>query len=226
MKCIAIDSDLISLNVIGEFCQRLGIPDLTKFTDPSRGFMYANTTKPDIVFLNIDKNRECGLQIAAGLPEDTCVIFTSPSLDYAADGFNLDIVDYLHKPFSFERFQRAIVKAERRMNFNSYLKSRKTIIVKQEYNNIPIVIFDILYVEAMENYSKIHTLEGKSILAHNSLKNLLALLRESGFIRIHKSYIIPTRQIESFTRSSVTLSTGLVLPVGRQFAPSLFELFS
>ena len=226
MKCIAVDSDPMALNILEEFCLRLGIAELVKFTDPAPGYRFASSSRPDLVFLDISGDGVAALQIASGLPPDTCVIFTSSSLEFAAEGFNLDIVDYLHKPFSFNRFKRAVIKAERRMNFNAFLNSRKSVIVKQEYNNVPVVIADILFVEAMENYSKIHTLGGKSILAHNSLKNILALLRESGFIRIHKSYIIPTRLIESFTRSSVTLSSGTVLPVGRQFAPSLFQLFS
>ena len=226
MKTVAIDSDPIALNILDEFCIRVGLPGLMKFSDPVEGFRYSCSNHPDIVFVDLKEDGVCGLQIAAGLPQDTSIIFTSAYPDHAAEAFNLDVVDYLHKPFSFERFKRAVIKAERRHSYNNYLKGQKSIIVKQEYNNVPVTISDILYVEAMENYSKIHTKEGKSILTHNSLKNMFSLLRDAGFIRIHKSYVVPVSEIESFNRQNLTLRGGTLLPVGRQFAPSLFRHFT
>lgn len=225
MKCTAIDDEPIALQILKEFCRRSGNLELTTFTEPCEGLKHILDTKPPIIFLDIEMEDYNGLGIAERLPKNSCIIFTTAYMQYALEGFNLDAVDFLHKPFSFERFRQAVAKAERRLGYGRTNESG-TIIVKQEYNNVPVPLSDILYIEAMENYSKIHLKTGKTILAHNSMKSLTDLLPESEFQRIHKSYIIPTDDISSFNRQSVSLKNGIILPVGRQYSTALFQKFS
>lgn len=223
IKCVAIDDEPMALQIIEEFCRRRQDMEITTFTDPEEGLNYIVNTTPQIVFLDIEMNDTSGLTIAAKLPTETGVIFTTAYIHYAIEGFSLDAIDYLHKPFSFDRFSQAIDRAVRRIEYTNYLVDKKQIIVKRDYANVPIRLSDIFYIEAMENYCKVFLKEKKMIVAHNTMKSILEQLPDSELIRIHKSYIVPRKEIKSFTRQIVILQDETTLPVGRQFAHFLFS---
>ncbi len=227
MRCIAIDDEPIALSVISQFCGRLGNIDVAVYSDPRLGLEAVLKNKPDIVFLDIEMNDINGLSIAKEIGSDVAFIFTTAYLQYALDGYDLDAVDFLHKPFSFDRFRIAMEKASRRVAFLKINQQRsKTIIVKQEYANISISVDEIIYIEAMENYAKIYRANGGCIISRSSMKAIMEILPTNAFIRIHRSYIIPVDKIVSFNRQSVKLSTGLSLPVGRQYVENLLERMS
>lgn len=113
IKCVAIDDEPLALDVIEKFCQRIGGVELSVFSDPALGIEMIKREKPQIAFLDIEMENINGLTIASKLPEDTCFIFTTAYLEYALEGYELDAVDYLHKPFAFSRFQTAFSKALR-----------------------------------------------------------------------------------------------------------------
>ncbi|MDE5643411.1 MAG: LytTR family DNA-binding domain-containing protein [Muribaculaceae bacterium] len=224
IKALAIDDEPLALDVIARFCERLGNISSELYSDPREGLEAALRQRPDIVFLDIDMGDVSGLDIAAKLPEGCCVIFTTAYLDYAAEGFNLDAVDYLHKPFSYSRFETAVQRALRRAEYNRSRDSQRVITLKQEYSNVNVRLDEIHYVEAMEGYSKIYRVENRCVVTRVILKKLQALLPERDFVRIHRSYIVPVAKIKSYNRQEVTLSGGLVLPVGRQYAGALIEV--
>jgi len=227
MRCIAIDDEPIALSVISQFCGRLGNIDVAVYSDPRLGLEAVLKNKPDIVFLDIEMNDINGLSIAKEIGSDVAFIFTTAYLQYALDGYDLDAVDFLHKPFSFDRFRIAMEKASRRVAFLKINKQRsKTIIVKQEYANISISVDEIIYIEAMENYAKIYRANGGCIISRSSMKAIMEILPTNAFIRIHRSYITPVDKIVSYNRQSVKLSTGLSLPVGRQYVENLLERMS
>ena len=224
IKCAAIDDELLALDIIEKFCQRIGNVELEKFSDPKAGLEWINEYRPAIVFLDIEMEGINGISIASQLPENTCFIFTTAYLKYALDGFDLDAVDYLHKPFSYNRFQIAFSKALRRIGRQQLQTTSQCITVKQDYNNISIPIDDILYIEAVEGYSKIHRISGDYIMSRILLKNLYALLPHDYFLRIHRSFIVSKLKIKSFSKQEIVISNGSILPVGRQYAPEVSEL--
>ena len=227
MRCIAIDDEPIALSVISQFCGRLGNIDVAVYSDPRLGLEAVLKNKPDIVFLDIEMNDINGLSIAKEIGSDVAFIFTTAYLQYALDGYDLDAVDFLHKPFSFDRFRIAMEKASRRVAFLKINQQRsKTIIVKQESANISISVDEIIYIEAMENYAKIYRANGGCIISRSSMKAIMEILPTNAFIRIHRSYITPVDKIVSYNRQSVKLSTGLSLPVGRQYVENLLERMS
>ena len=226
MRCIAIDDEPIALSVISQFCGRLGNIDVAVYSDPRLGLEAVLKNKPDIVFLDIEMNDINGLSIAKEIGSDVAFIFTTAYLQYALDGYDLDAVDFLHKPFSFDRFKVAMEKASRRVAFLKINHRPKTIIVKQEYANISISTDEIMYIEAMENYAKIYRANGGCIISRSSMKAIMEILPINAFVRIHRSYITPVDKIVSFNRQSVKLSTGLSLPVGRQYVENLLERMS
>ena len=226
IKCVAIDDEPLALDIIENFCRRIGNAEFKRFTDPTIGLEEIRQFKPEIVFLDIEMDGINGIDIAARLPEDTCFIFTTAYLKYALDGFDLDAVDYLHKPFSFARFQTAFSKALRRIGRQPIRSSSQSIVVKQEYNSINIPIDDILYIEAVEGYSKIFRASGDCVMSRILLKNIFSMLPADSFIRIHRSFIVSKSKIKSFNRQELSLNNGLTLPIGRQYALDLVKIMT
>ena len=224
IRCVAIDDEPLALDVIQKFCQRIGQVELKTSTDPQEGLEIIRQFHPDIVFLDIEMEGTNGLDLAAQLPKECCFIFTTAYLRYALNGFDLDAVDYLHKPFAFNRFQTAFSKAMRRIGREAMKSTTQSIVVKQEYKNITIPLDDILYVEAVESYSKIYRATEKSVLSRILLKNLCTMLPQESFLRIHRSFIVSKSKIKSFNKQEITLCNGKTLPVGRQYVEQLSML--
>ena len=116
IKCVAIDDEPIALSIMQEYCRRLGNIELQCFTSPIEGMACVKETSPDIVFLDIELNSHNGVELAKDISKDTCIIFTTAFSQYALDGFNVDAVDFLHKPIFYPRFEHAVQKALRLIN--------------------------------------------------------------------------------------------------------------
>lgn len=223
LKCIAIDDEPMALLIIEQFCRRKGGIELSVFSEPQIGLNEIRRLQPDLVFLDIQMNSINGLEIADSLPEKCCFIFTTAYAQYALEGFNLDAVDFLHKPFSYERFEVAVEKAFRRIESKRNV-SPECLIVKQEYNNVNIPLSDILYIEALGNYVKIFRKSGRHILTRTNLKNITDMLPERDFLRIHRSYVISLASVVAFSRTRVELKGLEVgLPVGTQFVAKVID---
>lgn len=218
IRCVAIDDEPLALQVISKFCNRIGNIELLTYSDPLVGLDVIRQTKPHIAFLDIEMENITGLAIARQLPEETCFIFTTAYLDYALEGFELDAVDYLHKPFAYSRFQTAIFKALRRLRLDEAVDDNRYILVKQDYNNVSIPLAEILYIEAMEGYVKIYRENGDCTVSRMILKNIGSQLPEQDFIRIHRSFIVQKSKIKSFNKREIELRTGKLLPIGRLYS--------
>lgn len=225
INCIAIDDEPMALLVIKQFCLRRGGITLTTFSEPRIGLKEIQRCKPDLVFLDIQMNSISGLEIADALPHECCFIFTTAFAEYALEGFNLDAVDFLHKPFSYERFNTAVEKALRRIHMCQQPAKDDNLVVKQEYNNVNIPLTDIQYVEALGNYVKIVRSSGGHVLTRTNLKNIADVLPADRFLRIHRSYIVSVADIASFTRTRIVLTgSGEELPIGAQYAPQVAHM--
>lgn len=221
ITCIAIDDEPMALLVIEQFCRRRGGMELLTFSEPHLGIEEIGRLRPDLVFLDIEMNGVSGLDIAAQLPRDCCLIFTTGHARYALDGFNLDAVDFLHKPFAYERFEMAVDKALRRI---AQLRpaAEENLVVKQEYKSVSIPLDQILYIEALGNYCKIFCTDGHCILSHAGLKSLQSMLPADRFLRIHRSYVVALDRVAGFNRTSVTFKhSDVSLPVGDSYGPQL-----
>lgn len=225
IHAVAIDDEPLALALIQRYCERAGGIALIVFSDPVAGMEHVLAAPPDIVFLDIRMNSVSGLDMARRLPPSVCLVLTTAYAEFALEGFELDATDYLHKPFSFDRFTAALDKAANRMELwrRKQAADNRSIVVKSEYQNVKIVLADILYIEAMENYVRIHLATGKTVITRTDMKKMMSLLT-SDFIRIHKSYAVPLSRVSTFTRKSLTLScsTNVTLPVGRAYATAFF----
>lgn len=226
LKCIAIDDEPMALLVIEQFCNRKGGIELTTFCEARVGLEEILHTKPDLVFLDIQMDNMSGLEIADVLSNTCCFIFTTAYAEYAIEGFNLDAVDFLYKPFSYERFEIAVEKALRRIDARQS-SAAECLIVKQEYCNVSIPFSDILYIKALGNYVKIVRISNTYVLTRVKLKVIMELLPKKLFLRIHRSYIIAISAVSSFTRTRIEIA-GLKkgLPVGAQYAEQVMLVLS
>ena len=158
MRCIAIDDEPIALNIISEFARRMGNISVETFTNPLKALEEIRRSKPDIVFIDIEMKGMNGLELARIISSDVMFIFTTAYAQFALDGFELNAIDFLHKPFSFNRFEVAVSKAIRQKDLQERARHAEEdfFIVKSEYKNIKISYADISFIEALNNYIKIH----------------------------------------------------------------------
>ncbi len=220
IKCIAIDDEPIALSIIRQYCERYGDIDLQCFTSPIAGMDCIMSSTPDIVFLDIEMNSHNGLTMAKQLPPGTCLIFTTAFANYALDGFNVDAIDFLHKPIFYYRFEKAMEKAKRFMlsldkASSAYIES---ITLKADYKNVIINLKDIILIEAMDNYVKIYRKEKPTVIPQITMKEIESMLPKEEFLRIHRSYIISRSQIERFSNRTIYLRDyPRPIPAGRKY---------
>lgn len=224
ITCIAIDDEPMALLVIEQFCRRKGGISLTTFSEPRTGMEEIRRCKPDLVFLDIRMNSISGIDVANTLPRESCFVFTTAYAEYAIEGFNMDAVDFLYKPFSYERFETAVEKVMRRLAGRRSSLSG-SIIVKQEYNNVSIPLSDIIYIEALGNYVKIFRKSTLPVLTRINLKTVLGMLPRGEFLRIHRSYLVAIKEVESFTKTNIVLkNSSKILPVGAQYVANVMNV--
>lgn len=218
IKCVAIDDEPIALSIIREYCNRYGEIELKCFTSPVAGMECVHSDNPDIVFLDIEMNSHNGVELAKELPAGTCLIFTTAYANYALDGFNVDAVDFLHKPIFYPRFEKALEKAKRYIQPNTPEAQTGTITLKADYKNVVVSLKDIIAIEAMDNYVKIYRKEKPTIIPQITMKEIESLLPADSFIRIHRSYIIALQFVERFSNRTVYLNNfPRSIPAGRKY---------
>lgn len=221
MKCVAIDDEPIALSIIKEYCRRYGGIDLQAFTSPVAGLMAVMHDRPDVVFLDIEMNSHNGVDLARQMPAGTCVIFTTAYAQYALDGYNVDAIDFLHKPIFYHRFERAMEKARRYLNSVPAVDDNldDALTVRVGYQNVMLRTSEILYVEAMDNYVKVFRRNNlPTVVTQLTMKEMEGRLSDERFVRVHRSFIVSVADIERFSHRQVFLrNMSRPIPVGRKY---------
>lgn len=227
IKCIAIDDEPIALNIIREYCKKYGNIDLETFSSPIAGMERIHSTQPDIVFLDIEMNSHNGVELARELPSGTCLIFTTAYSQYALDGFNVDAIDFLHKPIFYPRFERAIEKAVKWLDKEIAKPSRDTITLKVEHKNVVIDIDDIIYIEAMDNYVKVYRKNLPMVLSQITMKEMETMFPGNKLMRVHRSFIVSLNVISKFSNRKIYLNNvEKPIPVGRKYIEAFNNLYN
>ena len=228
IKCVAIDDEPIALSIIQEYCKRFGDIELQCFTSPIEGMASIKDSCPDIVFLDIEMNSHNGVELAKELPKDICIIFTTAYSRYALDGFNVDAVDFMHKPIFYHRFEQAMKKALVWVNAkNGQIKRRDTITLKVEYKTVVVDVDDISYVEAMDNYIKAYRSGLPTVVSQITMKEIESMLPDDRFIRVHRSFIVSLYAIEKFSNRQIFLKNyDRHIPVGRTYTEAFNNLYN
>lgn len=231
MKIIAIDDEPIALSIIERYCARRGGITLETFSTPRLGMQRIREWLPDVVLLDIEMNGTSGIELARQLPPSCCLIFTTAFAHYALDGFEVNAVDFLHKPYFYERFDRAMQKAGEWLRMHDLLRTSESparqLILKSEYKNVTVSVNTILYIESVDNYVKLHLADDTSVLSKMPLRTIEEQLPPGEFIRIHRSFLVARCRISRFSRAEVTLTKGgKVLPIGKKYLDEVIRLLS
>lgn len=221
LTCIAIDDEPLALRVFTTFAgKRDDLMLKATFTNPIDAQSFLMTQSVDLMFLDIDMLQVNGITFAKALSPRPLIIFTTAHREYALDGFDLDAVDYLLKPYNYERFQQAVNKAMARF---SQQPLRDFITVFTEYVRKKIFLDEIEYIESMQDYLMIHLIDGSHVLTLGTMKAMTVRLPSTLFMRIHRRYLISVSQIKSVAQKKVLLN-NTELSIGDSYYREVIKL--
>lgn len=218
IHCIAIDDEPLALQLIQEYCAKISFLKLEKtFTNTDEAISYMQSNKIDLLFLDIQMPDITGIQFYKNLTEKPPVIFTTAYKDFAVEGFNVDAVDYLLKPFEYDRFLKACYKAKEYIEFLSSQEVQlNSLFIKVNYEIMKVNLKDIDLIEALDDYIKIY-IKPNPVLTLMTLKSIQEKLPARDFVRVHRSFIVPLAKIEKFSKSKVWI-TGKEIPIGSSYS--------
>lgn len=224
INCIAIDDEPKALEVIERYCQKSDLICLkATFREPVKAIEYLNTETVDLVFLDINMPDISGLQLLQTLKVKPMVIFTTAYSNYAVESYDLNAIDYLLKPITFERFLTAINKVHDLFLIKNKEMSKSgtadTVFIKSGSQTYQVKISDILYLEKDGNYITVY-LKDKKILIRENMTDIFALVPAGEFIRVHKSYVVAVKHITMIEVHQLIIN-GEKIPIGNTYRESL-----
>jgi DNA-binding LytR/AlgR family response regulator len=224
IRCIIVDDSPLALDLLEDYIGKTGFLELAgRFTNALEAVEFLKSGHIDLVFLDIQMPDITGIEMLKSLKNKPAVIFTTAFEFYAVEGFELNAVDYLLKPISFERFKRAADKMFHQYELEKISNSlNQVIFVRSGYETLKIKTAEIQYIEALKDYIQIFTQDQK-ILSLMSMKEILELLPQGEFVRIHRSYIIPVDKISGVAARKVLLDKK-EFPVGDIFKDEFQKL--
>ena len=226
INCIVVDTEENS-KLISQFCEGVQYISVQKtFTNTIEAFRYISRNTIDLLFVNTDFPTISGIEFYKNLNKNLLVVFVSNSKEFAADAFDLNAVDYLRLPFDLKRFSQTLNKANeiyqiRNKNSNS---EEQFLQVRSEYSLVKIALVEIVYIETLDDYIKIHIQGKKPVLTLMSIKKALEKLPEKDFIRVHRSYIVPFNRIESVRGKIINLGITEI-PIGKSHEETFFKAY-
>ena len=227
-----MDDEPIARKIIVNYIEQMPLLSLAaeRINALSAIDLLRNQNNIDIVFLDINMPNLSGLQLLKIVQPPQPIIFTTAYAEYAVESYELNAVDYLLKPFSFERFTRAVYKAVDVIKGSSKISSeaesekRSDLFIKSEGKNYPVLLDDILYCEARKNYTMVVLKNDQKLMPLISLSKFESLLLEAGgeFVQIHRSFIISKKHVTAITSSHVLINR-LEIPIGIQYKERFFK---
>jgi DNA-binding LytR/AlgR family response regulator len=223
IKGIIIDDEPLARNVIREYAKKIQTLNIVgECEDAICAHQTLQTQTVDLIFLDINMPKLTGIEFLKNLKNPPLVIFTTAYSEFAMDGYELNIIDYLKKPFSFERFCKAYFRAEEMYILKKTAgsndlseKQNDFVFIKSDKKSIKVNISSIIYIEGLGDYIKIY-LNDKKLVTNLSMKKIENLLPETLFHRIHKSYIISLDKIESIEGNMLKIN-NIKLPIGNSY---------
>ncbi|TDO28883.1 LytR/AlgR family response regulator transcription factor [Sediminibacterium goheungense] len=226
LKCIVVDDEPLAHEVIKSFSEKVQIIDIVSyFNDPTKAVRYIQTNPVDLVFLDIEMAGFTGIELVKTLSDPPMVIFTTAFAGYAVEGFELDAVDYLLKPFSLTRFLKACDRAYDQYITNHHKENKQAkpdhIFVKAEQGRQKLVITEIEYVESKANYVLMVTAEGR-LLTRLTMKEAETLLLPYGFLRVHRSFLVCRAHISRYTKKEMQVGSNII-PIGENYMEAVWQ---
>ncbi|UUC46318.1 LytR/AlgR family response regulator transcription factor [Flavobacterium cerinum] len=226
INAIALDDEPPALDVLQSFCDQTDGIDLKKtFTRSEEALKYLKKYPTDLLFLDINMPSISGIDFFKKVPHKICVIFTTAYSEFAVEGFNLNATDYLLKPFSFSRFEQAVEKAKNQLaqdNKNGNT-DQQFLFIRADYSLIKIPVADIVFIEGLDDYLKIHIHNQKTVVARMTMKAILEKLPQQEFFRVHRSFIVPLSKIDR-VKSKIIYIENEEIPVSATYESEFFKM--
>lgn len=225
IRAIAIDDEPLALQVVQKYASEIPIISLeATFTDAIGALAYLKKHLTDLLILDIMMPDISGINLFRALPEKPLVIFTTAHPQFAVEGFELEAIDYLMKPIKFERFLKALQKVEKALAVKHGIPSETEffIIVKSGYKSVRLAIHEIEYVEGLDDYVKFHMagVGNPMVLSLMSLKSVIEKLPPGQFMRVHRSYVVPVKKIQSVRNKMITIGQKQI-PIGDTYLETI-----
>lgn len=234
IKCLIVDDEPMARDIIRRYIEKVPALQLAgECGNAIDAMIFLHNESVDLIFLDIRMPHLTGTDFVKSLRNIPKVIFTTAYKEYALEGFELDVIDYLLKPIRFDRFLRAVSKAfpqkkeELTGNTSAVVmhdnkNSSGFIYLKSDRKMIKVMLDDILYIESARDYLKVFT-QSNSIVTRQTISSIEAMLSDNEFIRIHRSYIVSIKKIDSFTHETVEIGKK-ELPIGKFYLNSFLRL--
>lgn len=235
IKCIVVDDEVHARKVLEKFISDIPHLELVKSCKNALEAMQVlNEQNIDAMFLDINMPKVTGLNFLENLRHPPAVVITTAYREYAVEAFDLDVIDYLHKPIPFPRFLKAVSKVEEKLKSKTEQtkisstpntnKQEEFIFIKADKKTFKLNFDDIIYVEGLGDYIKIH-LKDKSIVSKLTIKRMEELLPKKQFPRVHKSFIIALNQINAIEGNQIEISDQKV-PIGQIYRQTFMKLIN
>lgn len=238
IKCIIVDDEPLAIDVLKSYCENAGgIEILDCFTNAIKALEFINSHQIDLVLTDIEMPQINGVEFIKALEQRPLFIFTTAYPDFALEGFELNAIDYLVKPIPFPRFLKAINRVKQAckttnqennelLNFTP-LSGEKTserpyMFLKSDYGNTKVNTHEIIYIQGLKDYLKIHINDHKPVLTLMNFKEMESRLPDSYFFRIHRSFIVNINYIKTVQKNKVVIGEQR-LPIGASFKPYFFD---
>lgn len=235
IRCLLVDDERLARTLLQNYISKLpGLELAGSCKNPFEATTILQREPIDLIFLDIQMPELTGIEFLKTLSGNPLVIFTTAYPDYALEGYQLDIVDYLVKPFPFERFLQAVNKASRRLQAQAILQQplngsvplrteRSFLLINANHTTYKVFLEDILYIEGMKEYVAFHLPEQR-IISLQSLKHLEEELPDEQFLRTHKSYIVAKQKVTAMTGNTIYLGKEKI-PVGNSYKAQVQSFF-
>ena len=224
MKCLIVDDNQLARMAMKQLVSQVQTLDLVaECSDAMQAYNYLNNGQVDLLFLDIEMPGMTGIELTKKLGnKKALIIFTTAKTDYAVEAFELNVVDYIVKPVSIPRFLQAIEKAKETFDSNKQevkIEAQEFVFVKDNGILKKLNVEDILYLEAMGDYVKVHTAQKFHVL-HSTLKSIEEKLPANKFLRIHRSYIVALQKIDFIQDGMITIGKATI-PVAETYKSAL-----
>ena len=204
-----------------------GIRILAKLHNATEAREWLSQNSCDLLFLDINMPTANGIEFYKSLDRKLMVIFTTAHAEFAVEGFNINALDYLLKPIRKERFEQAIQKAREQFELQqkSTDPSDAFLLIRADYSLHRIKVEDILYIEGLDDYLKIHIADQKTVVTRMTMKNILNELAHAEFVRVHKSFIVPMKKVNK-VRNRIIYIGEQEIPVGNSYEEEFMKVLS
>lgn len=217
MKVVIVEDQAPAQRILKKYLANYDGVELVKTFSSTNGLAeLLNETEVDVIFLDIHLPQQSGIEFLKMVESPPPVIITSAFTEYAIEGYELNVIDYLVKPFSYERFKKAMSRVSKENDF---------VYVKSGHEYFQIKASEVFFIHSDLDYTELH-LSNKKLISNRTLLNWQDVLNPHKFFRIHKSYIVNIDHVMKFTKSEVTLYGGKSLPIGRAYKVAFLKQLS